>query len=73
MFALMVSIDYEGSDLLGIYSTLDRAVVQAQRYIEDHGIFWGDSIEIYEMPIDADAMDTVMHRRPCWSHYRERA
>ncbi len=72
MFALMVSIDYEGSDLLGIYSTLDRAVVQAQRYTERDSI-WGDAIEIYEMPIDADAMDTVMHRRPCWVYERERA
>ena len=69
MFALMVSVDYEGSDLLGIYSTLDRAVVQAQRYTEGDSI-WGDSIEIYEIPIDADATDSSMYRRPCWVYHR---
>ena len=68
MFALMVSTDYEGSDLLGVYSSLDRAVVQAQRFMESDD-FWGDEVEIYEMPIDADAMHCLF-RGAVWSHRR---
>lgn len=66
MFALMVSTDYEGSDLLGVYSSLAAAVVQAQRFMESDE-FWGDEVEIYEIPIDADAMH-CLHRSPAWSH-----
>lgn len=68
MFALMVSTDYEGSDLLGVYSSLSAAVVQAQRFMESDK-FWGDEMVIYEMPIDADA-DSAYARRPTWSHRR---
>ena len=67
MFALMASTDYEGQDLLGVYSSLSAAVVQAQRFMEADDLFWGDEMVIYEMPIDADA-DSVYARRPTWSH-----
>lgn len=68
MFALMASTDYEGQDLLGVYSSLSAAVVQAQRAMESDE-FWGDEMVIYEMPIDADA-DSVYASRPTWSHRR---
>lgn len=68
MFALMVSVDYEGSDLLGVYSSLSVAVVAAQRYMEADSL-WGDTMDIYEMPIDADPVN-VYSRSATWSHRR---
>lgn len=68
MFALMVSVDYEGSDLLGVYSSLSAAMVQAQRYMEKDEL-WGDTMEIFEMAIDAEASDSF-YRYPAWSHRR---
>lgn len=54
MFALLVSIDYEGSDLLGLYSSVGHAIVAAQRYM-DADEFWGDEMEISAMEVDAPA------------------
>lgn len=68
MFALMVSVDWEGSDLLGVYSSLSAAMVQAQRYMEADEL-WGDTMEIFEMAIDAEASDSF-YRYPAWSHRR---
>lgn len=68
MFALMVSVDYEGSGLLGLYSSLEAAVAAAQRYMESYRV-WGDTMEIYEMPIDADAAHS-WDRTPTWSYRR---
>lgn len=65
MFALMVSVDYEGSDLLGVYSSLSAAMVAAQRYMEADEL-WGDTMEIFEMAIDAEASDSF-YRYPAWS------
>ena len=67
MFALLVSIDYEGSDLVGLYSSVDAAVAAAQRYMEEDK-FWGDEIEVLSMEVDAPAV----HRsgRIEWSHRR---
>lgn len=67
MFALMVSIDYEGSELLGLYSSVEAAVAAAQRYMEADEL-WGDEIEVLSMEVDAEAADragTVV-----WSHRR---
>lgn len=69
MFALMVSVDYEGSDLLGVYSSLSAAMVAAQRYMEADVAYWGDTMEIFEMAIDAEASDSF-YRYPAWSHRR---
>lgn len=67
MFALLVSVDYEGSDLVGLYSSVDLAVAAAQRYMEEDQ-YWGDEIEVLSMELDAPAM----HRsgRVVWSFRR---
>lgn len=54
MFALLVSVDYEGSDLVGLYSSVDAAVAAAQRYMEADEL-WGDEIEVLAMELDAEA------------------
>ena len=71
MFALMVGVHYEGEDLLGIYSTLARAVEAARAYMAADA-YWGDYIEITEMAIDADT-SSRFHRSPCWTETRDRA
>ena len=68
MFALMVSVDYEGSDLLGLYSSLEVAVAQAQRYRESY-IIWGDTLEVFHVEVDADPTDTYT-RQSVWSYRR---
>jgi len=54
MFALLVSVDYEGSDLVGLYSSVESAVAAAQRYMEEDQ-YWGDEIEVLSMELDAPA------------------
>lgn len=66
MFALIVSVDYEGSDLLGIYSSLSRAVEAGRSYM-DRDIIWGDTLAAYEVPVDADPRDVCLFATPAWS------
>lgn len=54
MFALLVSVDYEGSELLGLYSSVEAAVAAAQRFMEANGM-WGDEMEVFAMELDAEA------------------
>lgn len=54
MFALLVSVDYEGSDLLGLYSSVESAVAAAQRFMEADEL-WGDEMEVSAMELDAEA------------------
>lgn len=67
MFTLMVSVDYEGSELLGLYSSVETAVAEAQHYMEANE-FWGDEMEVASMTVDAEAQycaGTVL-----WSYRR---
>lgn len=68
MFVLMVSVDYEGSDLLGLYSSVETAVAAAQRYMGSY-IVWGDTMEVFHVEVDADPIDTYS-RQSVWSYRR---
>lgn len=68
MFVLMVSVDYEGSGLVGLYSSVDAAVAAAQRYMESYNV-WGDTMEVFHVEIDADPTDTYS-RQSVWSYRR---
>jgi hypothetical protein len=63
MFALLLCSMYEGSQLLGVYSSLDRAVEAAGAYEKDFSQDW---LEVEE--IDGDAPAAERHtRRVVWS------
>lgn len=68
MFVLMVSVDYEGSELLGLYSSVEAAVVAAQRYMEADELFWGDEMEVVSMVLDSEA--GPRSGSVVWSHHR---
>jgi hypothetical protein len=65
MFVLMEVTDYEGSDLLGVYSSMEEAVVQAQRWLEAERFF--DGLEIYALDVVAPALRAAISREPDWS------
>lgn len=65
MFVLMESTDYEGSDLLGVYSSIEEAVVEAQRWLEAERFF--DGLEIYALEVGAPAVRAAFVS-PVWSH-----
>lgn len=66
MFVLMEVTDYEGSDLLGVYSSMEEAVMQAQRWLEVERFF--DGLEIYALDVDAPALRAAISREPDWSY-----
>lgn len=65
MFALMLCTEYEGSDLLGVYSTLDRAVEAGEAYAKATRLF-GDWLEVQELELDG-AVSHGFDRRASWS------
>lgn len=65
MFALMECTDYEGSDLLGVYSSLEEAVMEAQRWLEAERFF--DGLEVYALEVGAPAARATFGS-PVWSH-----
>ena len=65
MFVLMECTDYEGSDLLGVYSSIEEAVVEAQRWLEAERFF--DGLEIYALEVGAPAARAAFGS-PVWSH-----
>lgn len=56
MFVLAYEVDYEGQSVLGVYSSLDQAMVAVQRYTEDdrRSIFYRDLV-IRQFHVDAAA------------------
>ena len=66
MFVLMEVTDYEGSDLLGVYSSMEEAIVQAQRWLETERPF--DGLEIFALDVDAPALRAAISREPDWSY-----
>ena len=66
MFVLMECSDYEGSDLLGVYSSLEEAVAEAQRWLEAERFF--DGLEIYALEVGAPAARVAYKGSPVWSH-----
>jgi hypothetical protein len=62
MFALMYRTVYDGSDLLGVYSSLDRAVEAAGAYEVDSG----DWLAVYELVLDSAAAGDF-GRRALWT------
>lgn len=70
MFALLVSVDYEGSELLGLYSSVEAAVAAAQRFMEANEI-WGDEMEVFAMELDAEARERA--GSVVWTYRRQYA
>lgn len=64
MFVLMEVTDYEGSDLLGVYSSMEEAVMEAQRWLEAERFF--DGLEIYALEVGAPAARAAFVS-PIWS------
>lgn len=54
VFVLIKGWYYEGSTVLGVYSTLEKARAAADQYIAEHGPS-GDYMEVDEYPMDGDA------------------
>lgn len=55
MFVLVYEVAYEGQQVLGVYSSLESAMVAVQRHAEKtHRIFLSDLV-IYQYEVDADA------------------
>ena len=69
MFALVVSVDYEGSELLGLYSSVEAAVEQAQRFMEADEL-WGDTMDVFRYEVDAAPLRSTFEAPSVWSHRR---
>lgn len=69
MYALIVSTDYEGSDFLGIYSSVEAAVGHAERIIAEEE-FWGHVIEVFRYEVDADPRCSSLSVGALWTHRR---
>ena len=69
MYALIVSTDYEGSDFLGVYSSVEIAVEHAERIIAEEE-FWGDVIEVFRYEVDADPRCSALSVNALWTHRR---
>lgn len=67
MYVLQVSVDYEGGSLLGVYSSMDAALVSAQRYMETEDMW--DTLDLYLVTVDAEPLDSLF-REPVWSTRR---
>ena len=67
MYVLQVSVDYEGGSLLGLYSSMDTAMVSAQRYMETEDMW--DTLALYLVTVDAEPLDSLF-RDPVWSQRR---
>lgn len=55
VFALLISYDYAGDQLLGIYSTRELAETAYAEMCESSGVQWGDSYRVAEAALDATA------------------
>ena len=54
MFLLAYEAHYEGQMVLGVYSTLDAAMVAMQRYTSDGEAFFYRDLVIRQMSVDAE-------------------
>ena len=53
VFALLISYDYAGDQLLGIYSTADLAELAYAELCRSTGVRFGDEYRIAEIAMDA--------------------
>lgn len=53
VFALLISYDYAGDQLLGIYSTAELAELAYAELCRSCGIRYGDEYRVTEIAIDA--------------------
>jgi hypothetical protein len=70
MFILAYESTYENQIILGVYSSLDTAMIAVQRYTEDDpdSVFYRDLV-IRQFTVDAEPqMDTGI---VVWSNWRE--
>lgn len=59
VFALLISYDYAGDQLLGIYSTADLAELAYAELCETDGVRYGDEYRVAEIAIDSIASDFI--------------
>ena len=55
VFALLISYDYAGDELLGIYSTAELAELAYAELCRSTGTQWGDRYRVAEIAIDSIA------------------
>ena len=55
VFALMLSTDYEGEMILGIYSSEDAATAASESFILAHSPSGSEILELREVELDAAA------------------
>lgn len=57
MFVLLLAYDYEGEQLLGVYSSEERARSEATAFLDRRGsqLSSSESFEVRELQLDADA------------------
>ena len=53
VFALLISYDYAGDELLGIYSTAELAELAYAELCRSTGAQWGDRYQVTEITIDS--------------------
>jgi hypothetical protein len=53
VFALLISYDYAGDQLLGIYSTADLAELAYAELCRSSGVRYGDEYRVVEIAMDA--------------------
>ena len=56
VFALLISYDYAGDELIGLYSTRELAETAYAELYESSGVRWGDSYHVAEVALDAAAV-----------------
>lgn len=56
VFALLISYDYAGDELHGLYSTRELAETAYAEMCESSGFRWGDSYHVAEVQLDAAAV-----------------
>lgn len=66
MFVLLEGREYEGYTVLGVYSTLDRAIEAGTAYGDAHGLRYS-WVEVQEVPVDAPAEWRDDCDRAIWS------
>lgn len=55
VFALMLTTDYEGDMILGIYSSEDAATAASEAFFLAHGTRGSETLELREIQLDAAA------------------
>jgi hypothetical protein len=68
MFVLLAVTHYEGADVIGVYTTLEKAQLQAKVYFAMQPRFWADEVEVYQRVADAPF---VKDSDPVWSLKKE--